>query len=480
MKTAINPRLFTRSTRSFRLVSFIVSLLVCMPPLVFAAETKTLREERLDVIRYGIETEIATLIETLGNEKSTEFTDELVTLFNETRSVPVREGIIRLFILEKLDVLNGWTIELLKDPWDEKSTTVNLALSYAAALTLRDAAPSVRELLTNENTVFRSSAIAALGKIGSTTDAQFLFDMLDSDIEGDEKQRLIVRQEIIRSISLLKDPELRDRLVALAENEDENAIIRATAAEALAGIADSDTVSILSRVYESSDPVLRESAVAGAGKIPGDAAAALILDGLRDSYYKVRLRALDSAAEREMTEASALILYRAKTDPEDSVKVKAYEVLAKIGNAEAIDWLVSVVREDKAADRYRAKAAEYLSLSQKDIAWSVIPEVASKTLADDKKTWLRYELGKIIAKTDDQRYADLALAYLSHKDTLTRSLGLDMYAKQRYPSARTRVGEIASDPKQGALQKRAKSLESGNGEKKPDTAEVASPVKAGE
>ncbi len=435
-----------------------VLFIVCTLATPCSEEPKTQRESRLDIISYGIETELISLVEALEKEDNKEFTPELTALFSSTRSVGVRESILTLFSNQAVDTLKDWTESLLQDPWEERSSTVILALSYASKLSLKECAPSVRALLETENTQFRGPAIAALGKIGGTEDAAFLSDMLDDEISGDEKQRLVTRQAIMTALAELKDPSQWDRFLEIAENEDENGVIRATAAKALAAIGGDRAYDALAKIYESTDPVLREAALSGAAKLEGRGAETLISDGLRDSYYKVRIQALASAKEKKLDGITPLVLYRAKTDPVESVRDAAYETLAVLGNKEGLDWLSSLVNDEKATDARRVKAAKALSQYQKDIAWSVIPTVARKALSDDKKTWLRYELGKIVASAADSRYADLALEYLSHKDTLTRSLGLDMYEKQRYASVKSRIETIAEDDKQGALQKRAKTI----------------------
>jgi hypothetical protein len=79
-------------------------------------------------------------------------------------------------------------------------------------------------------------------------------------------------------------------------------------------------------------------------------------------------------------------------------------------------------------------------------------------LKDDKKTWLRYELGKLIAATESQSTFTIAQSYLSQKDATTKSLGLDMFAKNKYSGLKSAVEAIAADEKQGALQRRAKKI----------------------
>lgn len=444
--------------RLSRIPGILIAFCCVLYPLSSQEKETSLRQERLDIINYGIEGDITTLVDTLGNEESKEFTEELTSLFASSRSVAVKESILRLFTKQSVDSLKSWTETLLEDPWDERSSTVNLALSYASALKFRETAASVRKILENDNTVFRSAAISALGKIGSAEDAQFLSDLLDSEIAGDDKQRLIVRQEIMRALGELQVEETWDRLYEIAENEDENGVIRATAAEALARIGKERAYPVLSKLFESSDPALREAAISGASKLEDRDSSSLILDGIRDSYYKVRIRSLKAVKERNITEASDLALFRARNDPEESVRLEAYDTLGAIGNQEALDWLVGMIRDEKKNDRYRAKAAAVLNDHRPAAAAPAIIETAKKTLADDKKTWLRYELGKTVTKSKDSRYSELILLYLSSKDTLTRSIGLDMYAGIGDLGSKSRVEEIAADTKQGALQKRAKDM----------------------
>jgi hypothetical protein len=114
-----------------------------------------------------------------------------------------------------------------------------------------------------------------------------------------------------------------------------------------------------------------------------------------------------------------------------------------------------VVKEKKSADAARVRAAAALLENNKSVA-SVL-EVTRDTLKDDKKATLtlRYALGKELAKRENAAFADLCREFLASKDVSTQGIGLDMWAKGKYPSARGDVEAISKDEKAGVNQKKA-------------------------
>lgn len=415
-------------------------------------------DKRRDVIKYGLEGEITELVQSLQTEKDTAYTEDLRSLFEKTRSVTVRKGILALFADQKIDALKAYSLEILADPYDTSKELVNQILAYVTALEMRDAAPSVRKMIESDNADFRDQAIRTLGKIGSAEDAQYLVDYMDAEIPGDEKQRLIIRQNVMAALGDMKAVAIRDKLVVIVKDSDENVMIRASAALALGKMENIEDVPLLASLYEEQDPILRGASITALSNMRTADSIAVILESFKDSYYKVRLEALSAAGKLKITEAIPYILYRAKTDPVDVVKMKSFEALGSFNDAESNKWLLSVVCDEKNIDSVRAKAADVLVTSGCSFDFAEFEKAVLITLKDDKKTKLRYEFGKILVKQEDNKTAALASAFISHKDTLTRSIGLDMYAKNKYMSLTADVKAIAADEKQGALQRRAKKI----------------------
>jgi HEAT repeat protein len=410
------------------------------------------------VIKYGLEPDIVDLVQTLQSEKNTDYTADLQSLFESTRSVTVKNSILALFAEENLDVLKEKALGILGDPFDEARDLVRQTLSYVSKIGIKEAAPLVRKLVESENADFRDSAIQTLGKIGSAEDAQYLIAQMDADIPGDEKQRLIVRQNIMAALGDMKAVEIRDKLAEIAKDKDENAVIRASAATALGKMENPEDAPTLIALFGETDPMLRTAAIAALGSMRTPEAKATILEGFKDSYYKVRIEALGAAEKQQIAEAIPYVRYRAKTDPVPAVRTRAYETLGKFDDAESRAWLLSLVTADLCPDADRAKAADVLFSSDYPCDFSTLEKAVLTTFKDDKKIKLRYEFGKVLSKKKDPRPEAIANAFIASKDTISRSIGLDFYEKNRYGSMTDAVKAIAADEKQGALRNRAKKL----------------------
>lgn len=435
-------------------------LLLCICSLRFFAQDnlKTPEERRRDIIQFGLENEVIDLVEILRKEQISDFNDDLVVLFNRTRSPGVRESIIGLFTELSVSSLSDWALRVLEESFDYRRSTVSAVLSYAGAIRLKAAAPHVRALIDRDQSDYRGAAISTLGKIGDLDDGRFLLEYFSSDIPGDEKNRLVTRQAVMAALAELHLVELWDDISAIVSDTDENMMIRASAAESISKMGKNEAIPVLVSLYEDSDPHLRTAAVKGLGNFEGSEVDSVLIEGLRDSYFRVRLEAIGSAEKRRLSQATPLILYRAQNDPVEQVRLRSFDALAVMQDPEGCLWLKDTLSDAKRTDRLRFQAASALIRLYPDFAVAEIRALAEEALADDRKTWLRYELGKVLHRQGGQHYSAIAASYLAHKDVLTRSIGLDLFAKYRFPSLGAAVEAIAADEKQGALQRRAKQM----------------------
>jgi HEAT repeat protein len=412
----------------------------------------------IDTIKYGLENEITDLVSSLQQKTDRTYDVQLQDLFANTKSDPIRESILSLFSSEKNTALKDFALTVLKDPYDYKQSMDLATLSYAGEIKLVEASPLIRKILDGDKTNLRERAIDTLGKIGNPEDAVYLLNYLDSDFSGDQKQRLIIRQNVMSALGEFKDVAIQDRLIKIAKDTEEDVMIRASAVTALGKLALSESIPVLTALYQSDDPALRTAVVGALSSYNTPEAIAVILEAFRDNYYKVRLQAVSAAEKQKVVQAIPYLLYRAKNDPAQDVKEQSFDALGALNQNESNTWLASLVKDDKTADDARVKAATVLVKNNFDFIFPDIEKVMLQSLADDKKTWLRYQLGKLIAGTSSPRTEKIAAAYLSHQDTITRSLGMDMYAKNKYPALKTAIEKIAGDKNQGALQRRAKKM----------------------
>jgi HEAT repeat protein len=437
-----------------RFVPVVIVLIVGTHALAEQTEA----ERRKDILKYGLESEVIELVNELGTENDVSYSGDLLELFSKTRNPSLREAVLALFARQKNASLKDWCVSALTDPYEERKSTILAVFSYVTELGIKESLPAIRSILESENAEFRQQAISALGKLGDAADGKYLLDYFEGSFEGDEKERLAIRQSVMSALEQLKAIETWDRMAEIVKDEDENAYIRADAAVAIGMMGKAESVDILAKLFESQDPVLRAAAIKGLAPYSTQVATDTIIEGFKDSYYKVRMEAIDAASKGKMDSASNYLIYRAKNDPVEAVKMAAYDALGSLGTAEAREWLRSVFLDEKATDKIRVKACAVLLKNSPDSVTGDLAGVCGKALADDKKPWIRYELGKLIAATESAATVDIALSYLGHKDTLTKSIGLDMYERNRYPAMGEAVKEIAANDKMGALQRRAKKI----------------------
>ena len=242
----------------------------------------------------------------------------------------------------------------------------------------------------------------------------------------------------MKSLGKIKAVETWDKLVEIAEDEDENAYVRMFAAEAIGAMELEESVPVLVRLFESNDSNLRQYVIKGLSYYYGnEEAEAVILEGFRDNYYKVRLESAAFAETNKFEKAMPNHLYRAKNDSETAVVYACYQAIGAICTEEGMEFLVSIVQNEKKNDTARAKAAVEILNTEHVESIQAVLEVTEKTLEDTKKTALRYAIGKEIALHESPLFEDICGKFLSNKDASTNGIGMDIWSKNRYPALKS-------------------------------------------
>lgn len=401
------------------------------------SEVKSQLEERRETLLYGLDGEVISLITTLISEKDDSLLPEITDLFETVRNFTLREKIIAYFMEFNDPGLRDYALYVLKDPYDEKTSTVNSLINYVGNLKITEAAPLLQDIIESENEAYFNAALDALGEIGGDEEAQFLVEYLENDLSVAQKQALV------QALGKLKAVETYDALVEMAENEDENTFVRMYATEAIGNIKPEESLEVLIELYSATDPNLREYVIKGIAPNTSEKAQNLLLSALKDDHYKVRLQSISAVQSQNMSVAGPALLYRAKHDEENAVKYACYEAISFLNFDEGIDYLVSLLEATLVNDTTKAKVAGSLLKYDRKKGVDAVIVLASKTLADDKKKSLRYALGKEFATHENQEFQSICAEYLASADVATQGTGLDIYKKNPYPALRITVQALA-------------------------------------
>ena len=399
-------------------------------------------ENKSNTIKYGLPSEISTLIDELIKNDDPRFTEEIYDIFQITKNTTIRQKVLTYFKQQEDPCLEDYAVEVLNDPYEEKNDLVKACFQYISTVKTKEAIPAVLAIIEGENDSYFNDAIAAIGEIGGPEEAMFLVEYLERDDLSDAQ-----RQTLMRTCGKMHAVQTWEKVVQVAEDEDENLYVRMYAAESLGLMEKKESVPILVELFTENDPNLRQYVIKGLSHFPGVVEAEeTIMQGIRDEHWRVRQEAIKTAKEMKLTDAIPYLIYRAKNDSEKVIKEEAYTSIAALNTTEGNDFLVAQLGEKKLGDATKKKIVEVL-LKEGNAGEKEILALAEECLKDDKRKDLRYAIGKELAKYEKSAYDDICIKYLSSKDSTTQSLGLDIYKTNRFSSAVPLMRSIYEDKK---------------------------------
>ena len=399
-----------------------------------------------DILKYGLEGQITELIDELTKNQDNRFVDGIYDLFQETKSVAVKEKILDYFTKLKDSCLASYAVEIINDPYDEKNSIVEKCFKYVSEADIKDANPGLVDLVDKEEDAYFTGALSALGETGGKEEALFLADYLDRD-----DLNVSQRQALMRVLGRIKAVETWQKISEIAKDENENTFVRRYAAEAIGAMEKPESEDILVELFESNDPNLRTYVIKGISYFNDKKSSDLIIQALRDSQYKVRLEAVSAVGKNRIDKAVPFLIFRCKDkDEQKQVKEKCYSVIADLNTSDGNDYLISVLKDKKIGDATKAKVSAAL-LEYNHAGTKEVIELARSALKSDIQKNLRYALGKEFAKYDRSEFADICAEYIASDDVATQGTGLDIWAKGRYSSVKAAVEEIAKDAEEENL-----------------------------
>jgi len=419
-------------------------------------------ENNRNTIKYGVASEIVTLVNKLIDEDDPRYTEEMYDVFQVSRSDTVRQVIIKYFKKYEDPCLEDYAIEVVNDPYDLKNDLVKTVFEYIGAVKCKAAIPAVLTLIEGENENYFNDALVCIGEIGGPKEAVYLAEYLDRD-----DLTTVQRQSLMRVLGKMQAIETWDKLVEILEDGDENTFVRMYAAESIGLMKEEKSIEVLTKQFEANDPNLRQYVIKGLRNFQDkEEAENVILEAIRDDHYKVRLEAISAVKDNKIEESIPYLIYRAKNDSEKVVKDASYDAIASLGTKEGNDFLIGQITEKKTGDTVKAKAVEVL-MKYGDAGEAEIAALEKEVLTEDRRKSLRYAIGKEFGKHDKEFLAEICVDYLSSKDATTVGYGLDMFKTGKYPIAEEAVRKIAED-KKASTANRARAKKLLNIEDEPD------------
>ena len=440
---------------------FLVLLFIafCMPLLAEEAEPetpapvqRTIEDQRRDILRFGTETEIATLIQTLRNERVDYLDEDLVELVQKTRNRGILTGVFGFFGEMEKTGLEERAIQAIRDMDEEANETITAAVNYLGHVKAVQAIDSLKELINTGENRFFASAFRALGRAASAEGAGeladevalFLLNYYENRNPGDE-----VRRELLVAMGETGSSEVVPFLSELVTNPDERIPLRMAGLDALGKIGNEGGMDAVVQAVSSNDPNVRASAVAALGPFSGDEVDAAILEAFRDPNYRGRIAAAQAAGRRQLESAVPFLRFRAENDEVPAVKDEAIKALGAINNSECMEILDSLFTNRRNSDRVRLVAAEQLLQNDTD-TYSRRIYVEMEEAKRINMTPLYNGFIRIMATARSNTLEDIARRFISYGGIIEKVLALDLILHNEFLSLEEDVRSLLDERRHGA------------------------------
>jgi HEAT repeat protein len=442
---------------------FGFAALFCLLPLfLFAAELPGAETDsaRLATIRYGTETEIAALVQSLQNEKSDALDDELIALALNTRNRSILQGLFVFFGDRDRAGLEDRAIRAVEERDLEANETVIAAVDYLGRLKTLKAAEPLRKLIAAGERRFMSSAIRALGRVSAPdrgiaqATAEFLIDYYTEKDPPDE-----YRRDLVSAVGETGADAGIPFLAGVVSNTENRVTLRTAALEALSKIGGAEGLPAVIAAVSDADPNLRAAAVAALGPFTGEDVDKAILEAFRDSYYRTRIGAAQASRIRRLEAAIPYLKFRSERDEVPQVRDESIRALGAINTRESAAILAALFEDRKSSDAVRIRSAEMLVENNTE---AYIEKVVDE-MVDAKsrnQSALYNGLLKVAGAAKSGKLEPLARRFLASGDVIEKSYALDIAANNGFRSLAEEIRPLTEDRNASLARKARLTLDS--------------------
>jgi len=289
-----------------------------------AMAESTTREDRLSVLRYGIESEVLDLVRALKQEKNLEFRDQLVASYGNARNDELKEALLLFFLDLKDNGLEDQAIQEISDAKKKGNSLLLNATSYLTEIKSEKAKDTLVGLMKSENKILALASIRALARLGAKEKTEELLKLYQ-DAETDPNYK----PDLIWAFGEMKAEGAVDLLLKEYDDNESQPLLRRSILEALGKLGAGQAWDRVEAALKDTNTDIRAAAVATLASYPGRGdQVALLTSALRDSQVAVRVAGAQAAKEARLNELKDLLSYRVKKDPEARVRIASLQALA--------------------------------------------------------------------------------------------------------------------------------------------------------
>lgn len=411
-------------------------------------------DRREEIILYGIDDEVKTVLSDLLREKLDKYNELLLNVIQETRNTDIIQAIYRLW--DDTSYKDGLAVareELNKVLEDEvfDSAAVQSAIAYIAGQNDTESLPLLYQLSNNRDSHLAAASIRAIGKIPRVEandektedyDAILLERLKEEDpiAEDDLVAALIV------SLGELGYMPAAEELSGIVEDSGGSAGHRRLACISLGKIGRNVDFKTVERIFfESEDATLRSYALAGLAEFPDQDTTDILIQALkRDSFWRIRVTAAEKLAGKNGDGVDELLRYKATNDPVTQVRIASLKTLGLSGEQENFKYLVDFFKNNRNGTGVRLAALSVLVNNKIPGTNDAVDSVMDELWEKDEGRFLEF-VCRDLSRTDWVELGPLYQRMLSHSNWLIQIYGIRGIRRNSIQTLQGKVNDMDRD-----------------------------------
>ncbi len=406
-----------------------------------AGETAARSEllEWRDTLRFGINSEIKDLLPVLRQNQVDELSDEIAALAEQTENSALLGEVLAFFIAVEEYPIDRRVLELLGQYRDRPPEFTGELIAYLIAAEVRPSAEEravLFEIAEDTNALRSTAAVRYLGIVLNETSA-----LIDLYREGDVSEE--TRGAILVALGERGDPDAYDFVVELiGEDEEAMSTIQRYAIDTLGKLGDERAIPIILRQLDSNNATTRAYAVNALRGFDTEEATQAIVNALRDDFWRVRVAALETIAERRITGAGDAVIYKARRDPEQRVRLEAIQTMSAL----AVGWdeMRLLAERSNTAMAERRVIVQTLIESDYRASEETILRIIENEW-DTPNSPLLDAIGRAISIHDSPEITPIVEQFLGHPNYILQIYAIRAVGSARIVSLRERVTAFTAE-----------------------------------
>ncbi|MBN2050084.1 MAG: HEAT repeat domain-containing protein [Spirochaetales bacterium] len=415
---------------------------------------QSITQERRDILLYGIDSQIIAVLEDLKNDKNDSLVEEAKELFLSTLNHKIRQAVLGYF--EEISYMDAAdTVLTFLKPYEDELYPVDVisaSLSYLSKSTLvsdKEALSLFMDLSRHEDPLVQRAAVTALGKTANDEATQFLMELYE-----DEDADVNLQSIILSSLGELKAREARVMLENILADQDEEKSLRWRACQALGVLGDEKSLPVLKRALTSDDTYLRSYAAAALKTFPGREVESLLMEALKDSFWRVRLSASETLGERKSREAVPILIFKAEKDPEANVRLAAFQALGEIASPEAVDFIEATLEKKTASLPLRQEAVAILLKLEPSGSLELLEKILQEVW-EEKNSPLLNTLGKQLSQHEHKDLEPIFAKMLAHPEITMKIYAIRGIGRNRFVSFKESLENLSAPGNPSSIRREA-------------------------